>query len=104
MGLGFQFAAVSSALLLEVLFVRLMDVLESVILLWKGAPWRWAGLMGARGSQWTCPWCLADSGQIRKDVRESGPRYRPPPGRWVPVLWSHQRALQPDCDPGTLPL
>lgn len=38
MGLGFQFVAVSSALLLEVLFVRLMDVLESVILLWKGAP------------------------------------------------------------------
>lgn len=37
-GSDFQFVVVSSALLLEVLFIRLMDVLESVILLWRGLP------------------------------------------------------------------
>lgn len=70
-GLDFQFAAVSSASLREVLLVGLIDVLLDVGL---------AGLMGARGSRWwTCPQCLADSGQIKKDVRESGS----PPGQWI---------------------
>lgn len=43
-GSDFQFVAVGS--LLEVLFVWLMDVVKGVILLWRWAPCRRAGLMG----------------------------------------------------------